>query len=341
MTSPLHDIATLAGHRDRITSIAFAPGRNDLVLSAGRDGAIAVWTIIGEESAEATLVRHDTPIRHAAFWPDDNGVLFTSDDGTTRTIDLETGEETGRFTLVESLRHDATEPAGLIKTVGDSARVAGEIVAAIVPLGGLITAATKQKNAASPVQHAVADAALGRVAAITADHTVALYDLATMDPIRTWSVPADDQSRVTFAARQLVVAGSSKIMLFDETSDKPAFSARPTRSAIRGLVQLDASTIATFDASKMFTFWDAERHTTAGGFRAPRQPLHACACGKGRVLIADSSRRIAVVPVAGHAEPEMHEADAGKIRAIAASDDGSRIAVAGDELKLRVFATPP
>ena len=36
----------------------------------------------------------------------------------------------------------------------------------------------------------------------------------------------------------------------------------------------------------------------------------------------------------------MHEAAAGKIRAIAARDDGSRLAIAGDELKLRILDAP-
>ncbi len=340
MPTPLHDIATLAGHRDRITSLAFAPGRHDVVLSSGRDGAVAVWTLIGEESAEAELIRHDAAVRFATFWPDERGLVLASDDGTTRLIDLDTGEETGRYTTVEALKHGVSPPTGIVKTVNDTAKVAGNIVSAIVPLGGLITAAANQKGGSSPVQHAVADAARNRLAALTADHALTLYDLVTMDVVRRWTLTTDDHSRLAFAAGQLVVAGSSRLMMLDEASDKPVVSTKPTRSAIRGLVPLDAARVATFDTSKTFTIWDAERRTTAAGFRAPSQPTHACACGKDRVLIADSSRRVAVVPIAGQTEIDHHEADAGKIRAIAASDDGTRIAVAGDELKLRVYATP-
>lgn len=344
MATDLHDIATLAGHRDRITSVAFAPGRNDVVLSSGRDGAVAVWTIVGEESAEATLVRHDAGIRYATFWPDQQGLLFASDDGSARLVDLGTGEETGRYTTVPRLLESADAPTGLVKTVGDTVKVARELVAVIVPLGGLITAATKASENGSPIQHTVADATLGRLATLAADHTVTLYDLVSAEVIRRWSIAADDRSQLAFAAGSLVAAGASKLMLFDESRDKPETSVRPTRSAIRGLVQLDSTRVATYDASKTFTVWDAERRATTGSFRAPAQPIHACTLGRDRVLIADSSRRVTIVPIAGqshaHAMARPHEADAGKIRAIAASDDGSRIAVAGDELKLRVFATP-
>ncbi len=340
MATDLHDIATLAGHRDRITSIAFAPGRSDIVLSSGRDGAIAVWSIVGEESADATLVRHDASIRFAAFWPDQQGLLFASDDGSARLVDLESGEETGRYTTVPALLRPHDQPSGLVKTVGDTVKVARELVAVIVPLGGLLTAATRANEAGSPIRHAAADATLGRVATLAADHTVTLYDLATTEVVRTWTVAADDRSRLAFAAGALLVAGSSKIMLFDESRDKPETSVRPTRSPIRGMIQLDATRVATFDASKMFTVWDADRRSTTGSFRAPVQPTLACMCGKDRVLVADSSRRVCIVPVAGQSHATPHEAGAGKIRAIAASDDGTRIAVAGDELKLRVFATP-
>lgn len=340
MATDLHDIATLAGHRDRITSIAFAPGRNDVVLSSGRDGAIAVWTIVGEESAEATLVRHDAGIRFACFWPDERGLLFASDDGSARLVDLDTGEETGRYTTVPALLDAGGAPTGLVKTVGDTVKVARELVAAIVPLGGLITAATRASETGSPIQHTVVDAALGRVATLAADHVVTLYDLATMQVVRRWTVSADDRSRLAFAAGSLLVAGSNKLLMLDETRDKPEVSTKPTRAAIRGLVQVDADRVATFDAAKMFTIWDAERRATTGSFRAPVQPVHACTCGKDRMLIADASRRVVVIPIAGQSHAEPREADAGKIRAIAASDDGSRIAVAGDELKLRVFATP-
>lgn len=340
MPTDLHDIATLSGHRDRITSVAFAPGRNDVVLSSGRDGAIAVWTVFGEESAEAALYRHNAAVRYACFWPDQQGVLFAAEDGSARLVDLESSEETGRFTTVQALLESAQSPTGLVKTVGNTVKVARELVAVVVPLGGLITAATKAGETASPIRHAVVDATLGRVATLAADHTVTLYDLLTGEVIRKWSVPADDRSRLAFAAGSLIVAGANKLLLLDETLDKPGASQRPTRSAIRGMIQLDANRIATYDASKTFTVWDAERRATVGSFKAPAQPAHACLCGKDRVLIADSGRRVAVLPIAGHAETSMYEADAGKVRAIAASDDGSRIAIAGDELKLRILGAP-
>lgn len=340
MTAQLHDIATLAGHRDRITSLAFAPGRHDVVLSAGRDGAVAVWTIVGEESAEAELIRHEAPVRFADFWPDARGIIMASDDGATRLVDLDSGEEAGRYTLVDELRPGANRPTGIVKTVNDTAKMAGTIVSAVVPLGGLITAAANQGGTKSAVQHAVADAPLGRLAALTADHTVALYDLVSMDLIRKWSVPADDHSRLAFVGGQLVVAGSSRLLVLKESSDKPEASVRPTRSAIRGLVVLDDTRLATLDASKTFTIWDAHRRTAEGGFRAPVQPVHARLCGKDRVLIADAGGRVAVLPIASRIEPVLHQLDAGKVRAIAASDDGTRFAVAGDDLKVMVFETP-
>lgn len=340
MATDLHDIATLAGHRDRITSVAFAPGRNDVVLSSGRDGAIAVWTIVGEESADAELVRHDASIRFAAFWPDERGLLFASDDGSARLVDLDSADETGRYTTVPALLESADQPAGFVKTVGDTVKVARELVAVIVPLGGLITAATKASEAVSPIQHAAVDAHLGRLATLAADHTMTLYDLASAEVVRRWTVAADDRSRLAFVAGSLLVAGTAKVMLYDETRDKPMVSTKPTRSPIRGMVQLDATRVATFDTSKTFTIWDAERRTTTGSFRSPVQPALACVCGKDHVLVSDSSRRVSLVPIAGQSHAEPHDTDAGKVRAIAASDDGSRIAVAGDELKLRIFATP-
>ncbi|MEO1583346.1 MAG: hypothetical protein AAFR96_02100 [Planctomycetota bacterium] len=341
MTSSLSDIATLAGHRDRITSVAFAPGRSDVVLSAGRDGAVAVWTITGEDTAEALLYRHDAPVTAADFWPDERGLLITSSDGTARTIDLETGDETGRYTAIEALRADATPPTGIIKSINDTTRVASAIVSAVVPLGALITASAKTKDpSASSIVAAAADAVSGRIATLAHDHTLTLYDLGTAAAIRSWTLPTDDQGAVAFAAGSLLVVGSARVMVMSETSDKPLGVIRPHRGSIRGFAHLDHDACATHDAHGDFAVWSVSRRDVISRFTSPFHPSHACACGRNRVLIADAGRRVAMLDASREMQAEVHETGIRRARAIAASDNGARIAIASDDNRLRVFAAP-
>lgn len=338
MQEVLHDIATLSGHTERLTAVDFAPGRGDRVLSAGKDGAVAIWTIIGEESAEADLLRHSAAVAAARFWPDDRAVLLASEDATTRLFDLEAGEETTRFTTAEAMKPGSEEPSSFARSLAKTVDAAGQVVAAVVPLGVLITAAQRGGDQAAAITACTASASAGRVAALDAKLRLTVYDLVTAEAIRSWTVPAENGAGLMFLANgTLAAACSSRVTVFDERLAKPASTLRAGKGGVAMACELGNDRLAIVDNARQLCIADLVRHAVDVILKLPHAPVAIAPSGPDAVVVADGKRRVARIRLDRPGDATWHDVPGGKIRGIDGSDDGGRIAIASDDLKVRVF----
>jgi RNA polymerase sigma factor (sigma-70 family) len=81
-----------AGHQDEVTGVALLPG-GDTVVSAGRDGLIAVWAPAGGRVVRQW--QHPGGATSLALSPDGKTVATGGQDGTARIWDVATGPSTG------------------------------------------------------------------------------------------------------------------------------------------------------------------------------------------------------------------------------------------------------
>src|SRR5262249_23512341 len=83
--------ATLMGHSDAISSVAFSPD-GQRVLTGSYDTTARVWDATTGQQ-KAALKRHTGEVRSVAFSPDGKRILTGSEDKTARVWDAETGQE--------------------------------------------------------------------------------------------------------------------------------------------------------------------------------------------------------------------------------------------------------
>ncbi|MEM8758595.1 MAG: WD40 repeat domain-containing protein [Planctomycetota bacterium] len=341
MPDALHDIATLSGHEARITGACFAPGRSDRLLSCGKDGALVVWTLTGEDHADAQLFRHDAPITAAHFWPDDEAAIFCADDGTARLIDLGEGTETARFTTIEAMRADAAPSSPLARRIAATADAAGTIVAALIPFGALLTAHQSAEQKKQRLSSAAADAAKSRLAAVSIKPELILFDLASLEPLRSWKLPAEAAGPPVFLANgSVAVCVGPKVLIFDEHTTRPIAAFKPSNTPLRHVLPLGPSAMIGVDESKHVVRIDLERTLSQVIARLPAQPEAVGLIG-GRLLIGDTKRGVTELDLAAIApEPVFAEPlilPGGKIRHIAGSDDGARFLAVTNDNRLRVY----
>jgi WD40 repeat protein len=83
-------VATLAGHTDQVTAVAFSPDGTRVLTGSG-DNTARLWDA-ATGRAVATLAGHTYAVTAVAFSPDGTRILTGSDDGAARLWDAATGK---------------------------------------------------------------------------------------------------------------------------------------------------------------------------------------------------------------------------------------------------------
>jgi hypothetical protein len=87
----VHELVTLAGHSDRVMSVAFSPG-GALLASASTDGTVKLWEMPGGREL-AALASHSSVVASVTFPPDGALLASPSDGGTVKLWAMPGGRE--------------------------------------------------------------------------------------------------------------------------------------------------------------------------------------------------------------------------------------------------------
>lgn len=99
-------VATLKGHREPLTDVAFSPN-GQLIVTASRDRTARIWSV--EDGAERAILRgHAGGVNHAAFSRNGRHLVTVSfQDGTVRLWNARSGREFAVLAGEEALTSDA------------------------------------------------------------------------------------------------------------------------------------------------------------------------------------------------------------------------------------------
>ena len=337
----------LKGHTAPITSIAWCPDGEGVLVSASEDGTARVWRLEEEGSCRLlkTISGHEASVTRVCF--DKFGAAFatTSEDRTACVWDSETGllahrleghsggvnwaafHPTGRSVCTASddatarvwdLAGDATEPGRCVHTLewGDGRATSAEYT----PDGRFVVMVTKKSGAVNPFYRMLLFSSVsGRICRWLDGHQGAITCLS-WDPSRAdseWATAGTsslDGTLKVWEARAEPTGGGTYSLETDEARGR-ALKQWEKPARVQGEIE------AVWEGALLCVAYSPD-----GG--------RLCAAGlDGRVRIFDSETLECLQDCCGHAGPVTSVAWSGDGQELAsASDDGTaRVWVAGGE----------
>ncbi len=253
--SPYH-IASLEGHTDRVSSVAFSPVDATLLATGSSDRTVKLWDVETQQEI-VTLEGHTGRVSSVAFSPVDATLLATgSSDRTVKLWDVETQQEI--VTL-----EDHTGGVSSVAFSSDGMTLAAGSYDGPVKLWDVAT----HRDIGTFEDHtggvsSVAFSSDGMtLAAGSYDGPVKLWDVATHRDIGTFEGHTDRVSSVAFSPvdATLLATGSSDrtVKLWDVETQQEIVTLEDHTGGVSSVAfSRDGSTLATGSSDRTVKLWD-------------------------------------------------------------------------------------
>lgn len=333
---PPSPLVTLPKFRKGVDLLAFAPGSDDVLLTAEAKRALAVWDL-HKPDEPLHEVESGVKVIGCTFWPDEGGLLVWSEQGA-QVLDL-TDEEVVAHIPAHADRQKAKNLAArVLKSIGTGL--------SFVPMaaGGIWALLPMLASSASAQAHHYASADVAPdakfIATIAHNHRVYAHDIHTGERLAEWKIAMSERSQLVCLASGRIAAGmNSKLFILDVNERKPVFKKSAHLSGVRGLVRMPGGHIATIGENQNMRLWTQEGEKVGGLVKLRKQVEEAFPIDATRLIARATNRRLYLIDT--EAKPAMTILNPGgfKIHALAVSDDGRRVALAGSDKLVRIYET--
>jgi len=333
---PPTPLAELPEARKKIDLLAFAPGSDTVLLAVQGKRMLDVWDL-ADLSEPARTVESGAKVVGCKFWPDEGGLLVWSERGA-QVLDLETEEVVSSIPAHE----DKQKAQNLAARVGSSIGTALSFIP--MAAGGVWMLLPMLASSASAEAHHYASVDVspdGRaLASIAHNHRVYLHDVHTGEKLAEWKIAMSERSKLVCLPSGRIAAGlNSKLFILDAAERKPVHKKTAHLSGVRGLVRMPGGLIATIGENQNLRLWTDECEPRSRVIKLRKQVEEAYPIDATRLVARATNRRLYLIDT--EAKPAMTTIRVGdfKVLALAVSDDGGRIAIAGNDRIVRTYET--
>ncbi|MEW4488784.1 protein kinase [Thalassoglobus sp. JC818] len=258
---------SLEGHHGRVTSVSFAPDRNQLV-TCDSNGRMILWDA---ETAEVIweVRHHNRLISQVAFTPDGQQILTACHDHTVGTVDASTGAE-----IVDQVLGHSTAVTGLtVSPDGRSVVSVSLLENDLLNPGSRVVVwdrASGQKRLAVDVESfSVNDVSFfpdgERVLCVCNDNTVRVLDLKSMLADNSLSQPVLDfevvgglvwSAKFDPDGKSILTVGGTDARLWDATTRREVMAFRPHGAVASASFSPDGTLVATGSWDNSVKIWN-------------------------------------------------------------------------------------
>ena len=336
-------IATLSGHTDRVSTVAFSPDGKTLA-SGSFDDTVRLWDVATRRQIGNPLTGHTGAILSVAFSPDGKTLASSSDDQTVRFWDVATRRQIG---------NSLTGHTGVVSSVAfspDGKTLASSSFDQTVRLWDVAT----RRQIGSPLTGhtdavlSVAFSPNGKTLASSSfDQTVRLWDVATRRQIGSpLTGHTDVVSSVAFSPNGKTLASGSDdqtVRLWDVATRRQIGSPLTGHTGVVSSVAFspDGKTLASGSDDQTVRLWDvATRRQIGSPLTGHTGAVLSVAFSRdGRTLASGSfdqtvrlwdvaTRRQIGSPLTGHTDAVL---------SVAFSPDGKTLASGSDDQTVRLW----